>query len=193
MYLKLFVWFFLLLPSFGSLNFEFLNMHNYFTRQFFALYVWRHACQSVNRGRMRERTWSIIKSRYKQMYVIKDYTLYIGVSWGNRVYQPANERMWLEFSCILQGSYGAEDFANAGPLNLRWIIVCFLITLQGSKFNEMLPKWSSMDTIGPELVWNAMLSLTSLYTSTKKTKMWFGHPDPEEPAFGAEKADGRNL
>ena len=44
------------------------------------------------------------------------------------------------------GKHG-QYFANAGPLYLRRIIVCVLITLQGSRFNETLPNWRSMDTI----------------------------------------------
>ena len=58
-----------------------------------------------------------------------------------------------------------------------------LINLKGIRFNESLPNWSSNDTKGPELVWKAMLFRTSLDTSTKKTKMWFCDPDPENPAL----------
>ena len=106
--------------------------------------------------------------------------------------------MWEEFSWILQG-YGADIgggkhgqyFANARPLYLRKIIVCVLITLQGIRFNEILSNWSSMARTG--LKPDAVVFLTSLYTSTEKTKMWFCHPDPEKPALSAKNAYVSNL
>ena len=56
-------------------------------------------------------------------------------------------RVFLHSPRIRCGGKHGQYFANAGPLYLWRIIVCVLITLQGSRFNDTLPNWRSMDTI----------------------------------------------
>ena len=88
--------------------------------------------------------------------------------------------------------YG-QYFTNVRPLWGRRIIVCVLVTLQGTTVIETLTNKRSMATMRPVWVWNPMLFSTSIYISKEKIKMWFCHPDFERPALSAQTADVCNL
>ena len=56
-------------------------------------------------------------------------------------------RVFLHSPRIRCGGKHGQYFANAGPLYIQRIIVCVLIFLQGIRFNDTLPNWSSKDTM----------------------------------------------
>ena len=78
--------------------------------------------------------------------------VYLEVIGYTNVQRKGCGKIFLHSPRIRCGGKHGQYFANAGPLYLRRIIVCVLITLQESRFNETLPNWRSMDTIGPEFV-----------------------------------------
>ena len=154
----------------------------------------RHTCDviGVNRSMKREcvkgeSTWSIIKSNYKQM---NDHNRIINCT---MVYREA-----IGYSNVHKKRCGKNFLAfSKDTVRMKaWTIFCKRRTFVPTKnhrlcsdhftrvrFNENLPIWSSMDTIGPDLVYNPVLFRTSLYTSTKKTKIWFCHSDSKKPAL----------
>ena len=110
------------------------------------------------------------------------------------------DRDFLQFPKIRFGGKHGQYFANAGPLYLRIIIICVLITLQGNIQRDpaQLEQYGNyrVRTWHETRYCSGRPSTHHIYSYLEAhitKKMWFCHRNPEDPALSAEKAYGSNL